>query len=108
MTGMARSLLIADTSFIARGCPVYGVTSDTANSVSFQTAAPKPAWPDPSQQANDSFGALVDSNIQAAAANDPSPAPQQPTPAPQQPPPAPQPSGSDAQAAPDNSASRNT
>ena len=57
--------------------PVYSVTSDTANSVSFQTAHPKPAWPDPSQQANDSFGALVDSNIQAAAANDPAPAPQQ-------------------------------
>jgi flagellar hook-length control protein FliK len=41
---------------------VFNVTSDTAASVSFQAAQPKPARPDPSQL-NDSFGALVDSSL---------------------------------------------
>jgi len=48
---------------------VYSSPSDAAASLSFQTAPPKPARPDPSQ-GNDSFGALVDSNLAADTGSD--------------------------------------
>ena len=48
---------------------MFSVTSEAAASVSFQTAPPKPARPDPSQR-NDNFGALVDSNAPPDTGND--------------------------------------
>src|ERR1700688_595621 len=74
--------------------PVYSVTSEAATSMSFQTAAPKPARSDASQ-GNDSFGTLVDSNTPANAGNDPTAPTAQPPSA------APRPSDN-AAASPDN------
>src|SRR5450631_1761705 len=56
------------SSFIARGRPVVSVTSEVAASVSFQTAPPKAARPDPSQ-AGDSFAALLDSGTPTDTGN---------------------------------------
>jgi flagellar hook-length control protein FliK len=78
---------------------VYSVTSEAATSMSFQTAAPKPARPDASQ-GNDSFGTLVDSSMPANTGNDAS------APTPQPPSAAPRPSDH-AAASPDNTGSRN-
>ena len=51
---------------------MFSVTSEAAASVSFQSAQPKPARPDPSQL-NDSFGAMVDSSLPADTGNDRAP-----------------------------------
>ena len=78
---------------------MYSVTSEAATSMSFQTAAPKPARPDASQ-GNDSFGTLVDSSMPANTGNDPAAPTAQPPSA------APRPSDH-AAASPDNTGSRN-
>src|SRR5713101_5486865 len=49
--------------------PVFSVTSEAAASMSYQTAPPKSARPDPSQ-GNDSFQALLDSSPPADTGND--------------------------------------
>ena len=56
---------------------MFSVTSDVAVSAPLQVAPSKPALPDAGAQASSDFGALVDSNLQAAAPP-PSPAPSAP------------------------------
>src|SRR6266566_7360490 len=67
--GLARSLLIPWPSFIARGRPVFSVTSEAAASLSFQGALSRSAKADPSQ-GNDRFQALIDSSAPADTGND--------------------------------------
>jgi hypothetical protein len=67
------------SGFIARGRPVYSVTSEIPASVSFQTAPPKAARSDPSP-GTDGFGALVDSSTPPDTGDDHAPsAAQQPS-----------------------------
>src|SRR5438309_1069172 len=55
---LARSLL-PSASFIARGRPVFSVTSEVAASASLQVAPPKPAPPDRTVKAGDDVAQLT-------------------------------------------------
>jgi flagellar hook-length control protein FliK len=76
---MARGLLAGPSSSSQEAGQVLSVTSDVTAGAPLQAAPPKLTLPDPTQ-ANDSFAALVDSNLPAFPAIQPAPEPDPPAP----------------------------